>query len=226
MRREFNELTAYRISGGVGTIQVTATPANCQWQAAVDVDWIHISEENSSGTGSGTVEYTVEANDPAFGFGTRDPRTGIITIEDQTHTVVQAAPLLPDLRVTRFGVDDQAYLIDGSVTINISYLVVENIGSATVDITQFLFRLTGESGNQSEDYASWSSPIAPGVSSEVTPRRDEGGEGILVFTVSQPGTYTLEVMLNAWESFYEYDMSNNSATDQVEITQSYELVVE
>ena len=66
--------------GGSGTVTVT-TRAGCTWTASSSASWITVSP--TSGTGSGSVGYTVAANKPAR------PRTGTITIGGQTFTVTQ-----------------------------------------------------------------------------------------------------------------------------------------
>ena len=70
-------------NGGSGSIAVTSTNADCAWTAASNVNWITVY--NTSGSGDGTVNYTVTAN-PDF-----TERTGTITIGGQTFTVTQAA---------------------------------------------------------------------------------------------------------------------------------------
>ncbi|MDQ4120132.1 MAG: FG-GAP-like repeat-containing protein [Acidobacteriota bacterium] len=63
------------------TFSVTA-PAGCGWTATTTVPWISIT--NGSGTGNGTVAFTVQANmGPA--------RSGTITVGGQTFTVNQAS---------------------------------------------------------------------------------------------------------------------------------------
>ena len=68
--------------GGVGTIDVTPSSSDCTWTAGSEVGWIAISS-GSTGTGSGTIRYSVAMND------TTASRTGAITIEGQTFTVTQ-----------------------------------------------------------------------------------------------------------------------------------------
>ena len=70
--------------GGAGTaIGVTATPG-CAWTAASGASWI-TNVTPGSGTGNGTVNFTIGAN-PA---GT--PRTGTLTVAGQTFSVNQQA---------------------------------------------------------------------------------------------------------------------------------------
>jgi hypothetical protein len=68
--------------GGTGTVTVTTAPG-CAWTAAASADWVAITA-GGSGDGPGTVTYAVTANPAAV------PRTGILTIEDQRHTIAQA----------------------------------------------------------------------------------------------------------------------------------------
>ena len=64
--------------GGSGLVTVT-TPSGCPWTATTGANWITITS-GSSGTGSGTVRYTVEAN-------TGGARTGTLTIAGSPFTV-------------------------------------------------------------------------------------------------------------------------------------------
>jgi Zn-dependent metalloprotease len=69
-------------SGGTGSVSVTAT-AGCSWTAASNSSFLTVTG-GSSGTGNGTVNYSVAAN-----TGTTS-RTGTLTIAGQTFTVTQA----------------------------------------------------------------------------------------------------------------------------------------
>ena len=68
--------------GGTGNVNVTAGSA-CAWTATSNVAWITIAA-GASGTGNGTVSYTVLPN-------TGGARSGTLTIAGQTFTVNQAA---------------------------------------------------------------------------------------------------------------------------------------
>ena len=70
-------------SGASGSLRVT-TSAGCVWSATRNDVWDSIVS-GSSGTGSGTVGYTVAAN------GTGAQRSGTFTVAGQTVTVTQAA---------------------------------------------------------------------------------------------------------------------------------------
>ncbi len=72
-------------SGANGNISVTATPGGCTWTAVSIAAWITVTG-GASGTGNGTVSYSVAANGGAA-------RTGTVTIAGQTFTITQCATL-------------------------------------------------------------------------------------------------------------------------------------
>jgi len=67
--------------GGPGNVNVTAGPG-CAWTAMAHDAWITVTS-GASGTGNGTVKYTVDANNDKS-------RTGDIAIAGQTFTISQA----------------------------------------------------------------------------------------------------------------------------------------
>lgn len=69
-------------NGGTGTIAVT-TGGDCNWIAASTADWINITSA-SSGTGSGSIHYSVEANTG------QNARSGKINVGGKTLTITQA----------------------------------------------------------------------------------------------------------------------------------------
>ena len=72
----------FAASSNTGTVNVTSSSDECPWTAVSNAPWITISRRGGSGTGNGTVSYSVSAN-------TGDPRTGTMTIAGQTFTVNQ-----------------------------------------------------------------------------------------------------------------------------------------
>jgi hypothetical protein len=70
-------------AGGADSVSVSAAP-NCAWTAASNASWISITY-GLSGSGNGTVGYSVAANT------TTSARNGTMTIAGQTFTVSQAA---------------------------------------------------------------------------------------------------------------------------------------
>ncbi len=71
-------------TGGTGTINISA-PNGCTWTAVSNAAWITVTGGNS-GSGNGTVTYTVAAN------AGNAPRTGTITIGSNLFAVGQDAP--------------------------------------------------------------------------------------------------------------------------------------
>jgi hypothetical protein len=67
--------------GGPGTVTVT-TRSDCQWTAAASASWIAIVA-GASGTGNGSIGYSVAANQ------TQAARTGTIAIAGSTFTITQ-----------------------------------------------------------------------------------------------------------------------------------------
>ncbi|KJU86983.1 protein containing DUF1566 [Candidatus Magnetobacterium bavaricum] len=74
---------SFPYNGGSDSVNVTAS-SGCQWTATSGASWITISS-GSTGTGNGTINYTVAPNTIAF------KRTGTITIAGKTFMVTQDA---------------------------------------------------------------------------------------------------------------------------------------
>lgn len=92
---------SFAAEGGAGSVSVSTTPeSGCNWTAVSNVPWVTITA-GSSGSGAGTVSYTVAANTEA------SERTGTLTIAGQaftiTHTITQEAP--PILEVSPSALD-------------------------------------------------------------------------------------------------------------------------
>ncbi|MEZ5352868.1 MAG: BACON domain-containing carbohydrate-binding protein [Bryobacteraceae bacterium] len=68
-------------NGGVGSVAVTA-PGGCAWTAVSNAAWITVAGASASGSGNGTVSYTVAANGGAN-------RMGTITVAEANFTVTQ-----------------------------------------------------------------------------------------------------------------------------------------
>ena len=69
-------------SGNTGMVTVTTSSGSCSWSATSNASWITITA-GSTGTGNGTVSYSLSANT------TGSSRTGTMTIGGQTFTVTQ-----------------------------------------------------------------------------------------------------------------------------------------
>jgi uncharacterized repeat protein (TIGR01451 family) len=106
-------------AGGSGTIAVSAG-TGCAWTAASNVTWITIAS-GASGSGNGTVGYTVTATSAGI------PRMGTITIAGQTFTVTQTYPLISTLAG---GVMPSTPAPGASVSIPVSYgVAVDSAGN-------------------------------------------------------------------------------------------------
>jgi hypothetical protein len=86
--------------GGAGSIAVT-TQNGCLWTTMSNVQWINITS-GSSGTGSGTVSYSVGANSG------QSSRTGNITVAEKTFTINQASLNSYALTVNKSGMGNGA----------------------------------------------------------------------------------------------------------------------
>lgn len=76
---------SYAVSGGNSSVNVTTNKSSCTWTAVSNApSWIIVTS-GSSGTGTGTVGYSVSAN-------TGESQLGTITIADQTFSITIEAP--------------------------------------------------------------------------------------------------------------------------------------
>lgn len=82
--------------GGTGLVTVTVSDPSCGWQAQADVPWITVTG-GETGTGSGSVAYTITANT------SREPRAGSITVADKLVNVRQEGVPWRTLTVSKTG---------------------------------------------------------------------------------------------------------------------------
>jgi len=85
----FPQAIAYGLQGGTGTLTVTPSSSSCIWTAVANERWITITSGNS-GTGNGTVSYSVSANTAGNG------RIGSIIIGGQSQDIFQVGSTFPD----------------------------------------------------------------------------------------------------------------------------------
>jgi subtilisin family serine protease len=97
------------VSGGTGSIGVTAGNG-CSWTAVSSNNWLHTS---SSGTGNGTVSYTVDAN------ANISARTGTIVVQGLVFTVNQA-PVICTYTLAAPGTNMPARGGSAMVTVNVA----------------------------------------------------------------------------------------------------------
>jgi hypothetical protein len=96
-------------SGGSSSFSVQ-TPADCKWSAVSDVPWITTS---STGSGNGSVTYTVASNSDS-------DRTGTIMVGDQKFTVSQLAPALVPPSIQLSASSFSGSEADGFISINVT----------------------------------------------------------------------------------------------------------
>ncbi len=78
--------------GGTGSVAVATSPSTCSWTAASNNSWLHVTA-GSSGTGNGTVSYSVDTYTRSY-TPLPSNRTGTLTIAGKTFTVTQSCKLV------------------------------------------------------------------------------------------------------------------------------------
>jgi hypothetical protein len=119
---------SYTSTGGTGTITLNSGN-NCNWTAVTQDNWITITSGNS-GTGNGTINYSVANNSGSA------QRTGIITIGGQTHTVAQSGNTPCTFTVSPLNQTYTASATTGTISIttsnNCNWLATSNAGWITI----------------------------------------------------------------------------------------------
>ena len=121
--------TSQTVGAGSSTAASVAvtTPAGCAWTATSNASWLTITQ-GASGTGNGSVTFTVAAT-------TGSERTGTLTIAGQTHTVTQTSGCTYSITPTSHNLSDSAQTAPAiSVTAGAgcTWTAVSNSGFITV----------------------------------------------------------------------------------------------
>jgi hypothetical protein len=120
--------TSQSIAGGAGggTPIAVSTSAGCSWTAAGNVPWITIAS-GSTGSGNGSVTFTVTANPGAA-------RTGTLTVAGQTFTVTQAVACSYSINPSSKSSSDKGGDVTSDVTApaSCSWTAVSNVPWITV----------------------------------------------------------------------------------------------
>jgi hypothetical protein len=158
-------------AGGTSSTIAVTTTTGCNWTAVANVSWITITA-GTSGSGSGTVAFTVAAN-----LNT-SIRAGTITAATQTFTVNQAAaPCIYNINPTaaQFSEAGQSGTITVAAGTGCAWTAVSNSGFLTVDSG------TPGTGNGTVGYS---------VAANVTTSSRTGTITVAgkTFTVTQDGT--------------------------------------
>jgi hypothetical protein len=145
---------SFTSGAGTGSVNVTGA-TGCAWNAKSNVNWITVTS-GLSGTGSGTIYYSVTAN-------TASTRTGTMTIAGQTFTVSQAGANSgnPKIDVSTPFVVFRGVAAGTSAS---KSFTVSNTGVGTLTVTSV--SLTGSDGSLSE--STDCSIVAPGGTCMVT----------------------------------------------------------
>lgn len=206
----------FPVNGGSGSFDVN-TQSACPWNATTTNSWISTS---SSGSGSGDVDYTVQANPDIIS------RTGTIKVEGKTFTITQdAAPLLKaDLSLSNISITPNPLIQGASATIT---CYMWNLGLADAQNVSVSYMLSNDcSGNTANDY-----PL--GTSSTVN--ISSLGKYTMSFNVQIPvdalweGTKYLKCWIDFSNNVAETNDNNNLLCTQVTINsptgQGFELNV-
>jgi hypothetical protein len=129
---------SFTYTGGTGSIGVTAA-SNCAWSASTNVTWIIIASGSDSGTGNGTITYTIQPN-------TDSPqRTGTISVSGETHTVTQGpGPCTYTITPASRNFDEEGGT--GTITVTPSYEGCTTPWTATVNVG-WITITSGDSGS-------------------------------------------------------------------------------
>ncbi|HEU4387811.1 MAG TPA: BACON domain-containing carbohydrate-binding protein, partial [Blastocatellia bacterium] len=115
-------------AGGTGNVNVTAA-TGCGWSAVSNDSWITVTS-GSSGSGNGTVNYSVAANPNAA------PRTGTVTIAGLPFTVNQAAGITCIFSISpsnaSFGFSGGTGSSDVTATAGCGWMATSNDGWITI----------------------------------------------------------------------------------------------
>jgi Zn-dependent metalloprotease len=135
--------------GGTGSVTVTAT-AGCTWSAVSNATFITITS-GSTGTGNGTVNYSVAANTGSTS------RTGTMTIAGLTFTVTQAGTTGGTELITNGGFETGTtpWIVSGQVTRStgtfphsgVAYMILGGVNSTTGTLYQQVTIPTGAARN-------------------------------------------------------------------------------
>jgi hypothetical protein len=100
-------------AGGNGTpVTVTASGGSCTWSATSNAAWLSITS-GASGSGNGSVGFTVAANSGAA-------RTGTLTIAGRTFTVNQAAAAAPSCTYTLDASSTSLSALGGTASVGVT----------------------------------------------------------------------------------------------------------
>lgn len=167
---------SFYAAGGDGSVVVTTQPG-CDWNAS-SADPAVVITSGNSGSGSGTVNYSVEANTAS------SPRAVILTIAGQKFTVNQSAMNSPVVTLSTSNLNFQGQLV-GSQSSTQS-IGLKNTGNAILNVISISLTGDGSGDFAIADMAQCEPTIDPGASCAIS----------VAFTPHQLGKRTAAVQLN------------------------------
>ena len=189
----------FTASGGSANFTISTQPT-CPWSAATRAGWISFIGA-ASGTGNGTVSYSVSANSDSVS------RTGTITVADQSLSITQGADNateLPDLMVSYVRTVNEA-VVSGHILVNAR---VTNIGQAAAAPFLLGYYFSADSTITTSDAESgWSCNFSAGLAAGATA---ECNGSITVPTSVTSGTYYVGVIADKAGVVTELNEDNNA----------------
>ncbi len=175
---------SFTAAGGTGSVAVTAT-TGCAWTAASNNAWVTITS-GASGTGNGTVGYSVDENAGAT-------RSGTMTVAALTFTVNQSGTTPPRISASPTSIN-YGYVRRGRS--RSSTITVSNSGGSTLAVSSVAI-----SGSSSADFRQTNncSSVLPGASCSITatfaPTRSGTRTATLSISSNDPAAPTTTVSL-------------------------------
>jgi hypothetical protein len=147
-------------NGGSGSFTVSSD-TGCLWRASANWSWVRITS-GQTGSGNGTVDFSVEAN-----IGTT--RTATISVGGQTFYITQDAITIPTLRINSLLRSE-----GNSGVLPLPFEVTLYVGNPTIPRTQNVtvdFATTDGTAIAGEDYIATSGTLtfAPGETTKIIP---------------------------------------------------------
>ncbi len=161
---------SFGVSGGTGSVDVTASAGSCAWTAVSNDGWIAIAS-GTGGTGSGTVDYSVEPN-------TGVARNGTMTIAAATFTVNQSGTAPPRIAVSPTSINYGYVRRNRSKS---SAITVSNTGGSPLTVGSIAI-----GGSSKADFRQTNncSSVAPGGSCSITATFSPARSGTRTATLS------------------------------------------
>ena len=201
-------------SASSGNIFVVNTQTGCSWTASPNDSWINITS-GTSGTGTGTVTYSVIANPNTT------PITGSITAGGQTFTINQSGTAaMPDLSITLPANPVNIYNLVPLASTQISY-IIHNTGNAIAGNSISSFFLSSDNV--------FNASIDTWIEDDYIPSLPSTGSAPRTVTVTIPtgtpvGTWYILIISDAPNSVVESSETNNLSFVSVNVNTALQCI--